>query len=131
VVEPRARGEKPWLVTCDDEDEQAEFVVEKILEHREGGLLLREQAVLFRASHHSILLEAELARRNIPFVKYGGLKFIEAAQGPVGFLAPGREPGRPGGRYARASPVARHRAGKGARAVGPASCRPAELRRLG
>jgi DNA helicase-2/ATP-dependent DNA helicase PcrA len=75
----RRGGEKPWLVTCEDEDEQAEFVVEKILEHREAGLQLRQQAVLFRASHHSILLEAELARRNVPFVKYGGLKFIEAA----------------------------------------------------
>jgi DNA helicase-2/ATP-dependent DNA helicase PcrA len=75
----RDGGEQPWLVTCEDEDEQAEFVVEKILAHREEGLQLRQQAVLFRASHHSILLEAELARRNIPFVKYGGLKFMEAA----------------------------------------------------
>jgi DNA helicase-2/ATP-dependent DNA helicase PcrA len=75
----RDGGEPPWLVTCDDEPEQADFVVTKILEHREAGLALRQQAVLFRASHHSILLEGELARRNIPFVKYGGLKFMEAA----------------------------------------------------
>lgn len=75
----REGGEKPSLVACDDENEQAEFVVEQILSHREAGIDLRRQAVLFRASHHSILLEAELARRNIPFVKYGGLKFMETA----------------------------------------------------
>jgi DNA helicase-2/ATP-dependent DNA helicase PcrA len=50
-----------------------------VLAHREAGTLLREQAVLFRAGHHSDLLEVELSRRNIPFVKYGGLAFMEAA----------------------------------------------------
>jgi DNA helicase-2/ATP-dependent DNA helicase PcrA len=75
----RAEGEQPVLVTCDDEDDQADFVVREILGHREGGIPLRRQAVLFRASHHSIVLEAELTRRNIPFHKYGGLKFIETA----------------------------------------------------
>ena len=72
-------GQRPLLVTCEDENEQSDCLVAKILEHREGGIDLRRQAVLFRASHHSILLEAELARRNVPFHKYGGLKFIEAA----------------------------------------------------
>jgi DNA helicase-2/ATP-dependent DNA helicase PcrA len=72
-------GEQPSLVSCESEEEQTEFVIRRILEHREAGLDLRRQAVLFRASHHSILLEAELARRNIPFHKYGGLKFIETA----------------------------------------------------
>jgi DNA helicase-2/ATP-dependent DNA helicase PcrA len=75
----RSEGERPLLVTCESEDDQTEFVVRTILEHREAGIDLRRQAVLFRASHHSILLEAELARRNIPFHKYGGLKFIETA----------------------------------------------------
>ena len=75
----RKAGRQPALVTCFDEDEQAEFVVRQALEHREQGVDLRRQAVLFRASHHSIVLEAELARRNIPFVKYGGLKFVETA----------------------------------------------------
>lgn len=75
----RTEGEKPLLVTCESEDDQTEFVVQRILEHREEGIDLRRQAVLFRASHHSILLEAELARRNIPFHKYGGLKFLETA----------------------------------------------------
>ncbi len=75
----RAGSQKPLLVTCDDEGEQADFLVRRILEHREAGIDLRKQAVLFRASHHSILLEGELLRHNIPFVKYGGLKFMEAA----------------------------------------------------
>lgn len=75
----RKEGDLPRLVTCEDESDQADFLVVKILEHREAGIDLRRQAVLFRASHHSILLEAELARRNIPFHKYGGLKFIETA----------------------------------------------------
>ncbi|HWB09706.1 MAG TPA: ATP-dependent helicase [Pirellulales bacterium] len=75
----RPAGERPWLVTCEDENEQAEFLVRRILEHREAGIDLRRQAVLFRTSHHSIVLEAELARANIPFVKYGGLKFMETA----------------------------------------------------
>jgi len=75
----RKEGEPPKLVSCESEDEQTDFVIRRILEHREAGIDLRRQAVLFRASHHSILLEAELARRNIPFHKYGGLKFIETA----------------------------------------------------
>ena len=46
---------------------------------REAGVALKEQAVLFRTSHHSAALEIELSRRNIPFIKFGGLKFLEAA----------------------------------------------------
>jgi DNA helicase-2/ATP-dependent DNA helicase PcrA len=75
----RAGGEPPTLVTCIDERDQADAVCRSILEHRERGTRLREQAVLFRAGHHSDVLEVELARRNIPFVKYGGLKFLESA----------------------------------------------------
>ncbi len=75
----RAEGARPGLILCDDEDDQTEWVVRQILEHRESGIDLRRQAVLFRASHHSIMLEAALAHANIPFHKYGGLKFIEAA----------------------------------------------------
>ncbi len=75
----RTGGERPRLVTCEDEYEQSEEIVRQVLEHREAGMDLRRQAVLFRASHHSIALEAELANRDIPFVKYGGLKFVEAA----------------------------------------------------
>lgn len=75
----RKEGERPQVVLCLDEDEQTDFLVEQILAHRETGTSLSEQAVLFRASHHSLALELELTRRNIPFHKYGGLKFIEAA----------------------------------------------------
>jgi DNA helicase-2/ATP-dependent DNA helicase PcrA len=62
-----------------DEAGQANYIVERILENREAGTLLKHQAVLFRTSHHSGALEVELTRRNIPFVKFGGLKFLEAA----------------------------------------------------
>ncbi len=75
----RAEGQRPVLVNCEDDGDQATYVIRRILEHREAGVDLRRQAVLFRASHHSILLEAELARAGIPFHKYGGLKFIETA----------------------------------------------------
>ena len=75
----RGEGQRPILVTCGDENDQAEYVIRRILEHCESGVALRRQAVLFRASQHSMLLEAELVRRKIPFQKYGGLKFIEAA----------------------------------------------------
>jgi DNA helicase II / ATP-dependent DNA helicase PcrA len=70
---------RPTLRTCLDEAEQSEAVCRSILAHREEGVALKGQAVLFRAAHHSDLLEIELARRNIPFVKYGGLKFLETA----------------------------------------------------
>jgi DNA helicase-2/ATP-dependent DNA helicase PcrA len=75
----RGEGGAPQLVQCLDETEQAEFLTRQILSHREQGIALKRQAVLFRASHHSILLEAELSKCKIPFVKYGGLKFVEAA----------------------------------------------------
>ena len=76
----RAEGQRPVLVTCEDEDEQADFVIRKILEHREAGIDLRRQAVLFRASHHSMLLGGRAGRPGkIPFHKYGGLKFVETA----------------------------------------------------
>ena len=75
----RPGGTKPQLVTVLDDRAQSLYVVGRILENREAGLLLKRQAVLFRSSHHSDALEIELLRRNIPFVKYGGLKFLEAA----------------------------------------------------
>ncbi len=74
-----ATGGRPRLVRCADEDAQVDAVCEQILAHREEGITLREQAVLVRAAHHSDLLELELSRRHIPYVKYGGLRFIEAA----------------------------------------------------
>ena len=75
----RVSAERPCLVSVRDEADQARYVAGKVLENREAGVALKAQAVLFRASHHSAPLEVELARRNIPFVKYGGLKFLEAA----------------------------------------------------
>ncbi|MCY2986971.1 MAG: ATP-dependent helicase [Planctomycetota bacterium] len=75
----RTGGQKPRLVTCEGEDEQTDFVIRTVVKHREQGVRLKQQAVLFRSSHHAIALELELAHRNIPFRKYGGLKFIEAA----------------------------------------------------
>jgi DNA helicase-2/ATP-dependent DNA helicase PcrA len=74
----RASAERPYLVSVQDEADQARYVVEQVLHNRECGLALKAQAVLFRASHHSGPVEVELARRNIPFVKFGGLKFLEA-----------------------------------------------------
>lgn len=75
----RTSGTKPRLVTVRDEADQARCIVERILENRESGTLLKQQAVLFRTSSHSGPLEVELTRRNIPFVKFGGLKFLDAA----------------------------------------------------
>src|SRR5947199_2823131 len=70
---------RPQLVAVRDEADQARYVVARVLENREAGLTLKSQAVLFRTSHHSDALEFELTRRNIPFLKFGGLKFLEAA----------------------------------------------------
>jgi DNA helicase-2/ATP-dependent DNA helicase PcrA len=75
----RVSQQKPILFTCVDEAEQCAEVCTQVLRKREEGTELRAQAVLFRAGHHSDQLEVELTRRNIPFVKYGGLKFVEAA----------------------------------------------------
>lgn len=75
----REGGARPALVTCRDDNEQAAFVADQVLAHREEGTPLKEQAVLFRATHHSASLELELEHRGVPFVKYGGLKFLEAA----------------------------------------------------
>jgi DNA helicase-2/ATP-dependent DNA helicase PcrA len=75
----RAAGAPPELVNVRDEADQARFIAEKVLENREAGTTLKQQSVLFRASHHSGPLEIELTRRNIPFVKFGGLKFLDAA----------------------------------------------------
>jgi DNA helicase-2/ATP-dependent DNA helicase PcrA len=75
----RASSQKPRLVAVRDEADQARYVAERVLEQRENGMALKSQAVLFRSSSHSAQLELELARRGIPFVKYGGLKFLEAA----------------------------------------------------
>jgi len=75
----RASSNRPALVTVSDEAGQARWVADQVLAQREAGATLKSQAALFRASHHSAALELELTRRNIPFVKFGGLRFLEAA----------------------------------------------------
>ncbi len=75
----RESAERPKLLTVKDEADQANCIVEQVLANRESGMLLKQQAVLFRTSSHSGPLEVELTRRNIPFVKFGGLKFLDSA----------------------------------------------------
>src|SRR5262249_28093287 len=75
----RASGERPRLALCRDEAEEAVEVAERVLAEHERGIALRDQAVLMRAAHHSDALELELGRRRIPFVKYGGIRYLEAA----------------------------------------------------
>ena len=75
----RTSGERPALVTVPDDLGQVNYVVSEILASREAGVPLKQQAVLFRTASHSAMLEIELTRRNIPFVKFGGLRFVEAA----------------------------------------------------
>jgi DNA helicase-2/ATP-dependent DNA helicase PcrA len=75
----RQSTQKPVYVALEDAQGQAEYIVNKILAIREIGGTLKRHAILFRVSHHSDVLEVELTRRKIPFVKYGGLKFLDAA----------------------------------------------------
>jgi DNA helicase-2/ATP-dependent DNA helicase PcrA len=80
VLRARSPGDgRPMLVQCGDERAQSRFVAQRILELREEGLSLDDMAVLFRSSFHSFDLELELQKRDIPFVKRGGFKFIETA----------------------------------------------------
>ncbi|MGM0600484.1 MAG: ATP-dependent helicase [Candidatus Rifleibacteriota bacterium] len=73
------KGEKPAVVSCEDDQEQALFVAARILELREQGISLNNMAVLFRSGYHAYQLELELKRRNIPYVKWGGYKFLESS----------------------------------------------------
>lgn len=75
----RGSGQRPQLVTVEDEQEEALYLCEQILERREQGIRLWHQAVLFRNSRHTMRLELELGKRDIPYVKYGGLKYLESA----------------------------------------------------
>ncbi|HUX74055.1 MAG TPA: ATP-dependent helicase [Steroidobacteraceae bacterium] len=79
LIGSRQSAHKPAYTSVEDAFSQAEYIVEKILAAREIGGELKRHAILFRSSHHSDVLEIELAKRNIPYVKYGGLKFLEAA----------------------------------------------------
>ena len=75
----RQSGELPAIVSATNENLQSRFIVEKILDLREEGVPLKEIAVLFRSSFMSFDLEIELNKANIPYQKFGGMKFIEAA----------------------------------------------------
>jgi len=79
LLSMRGQGPRPKLVTVNDQETQAELICTRVLAAREAGMPLKRQAVLFRSGSHSDMLEIELAKRKIPFVKYGGLKFLEAA----------------------------------------------------
>ena len=72
-------GKLPVFVDAEDENSQSKYIVDKVLELREEGIELKDMAILFRSGWHSHDLEVELANRNVPFVKYGGQKFVEAA----------------------------------------------------
>jgi DNA helicase-2/ATP-dependent DNA helicase PcrA len=75
----RGTGARPQLVRCHDEATQAREICGRVLEAHEAGADLRDQAVLMRAATHSDVLEIELSVRRIPFIKYGGIRFTEAA----------------------------------------------------
>ncbi|HMN74645.1 MAG TPA: ATP-dependent helicase [Burkholderiaceae bacterium] len=75
----RRSSARPRLVAVEDEAAQARWVADALLEEREAGVALKRQATLFRTAHHSAALELELTRRNIPYVKFGGLKFLESS----------------------------------------------------
>jgi DNA helicase-2/ATP-dependent DNA helicase PcrA len=75
----RTGGRRPVLVRCHDAPSEARAVVDRILDAHDQGMRLRDQAVLVRAAHHSDLIELELTARRVPYRKYGGLRFVEAA----------------------------------------------------
>ena len=75
----RQSSQLPEMVNVSDEAGQARWVADQVLAQREAGATLKSQAALFRSASHSAALELELTRRNIPFVKFGGLRFLEAA----------------------------------------------------
>jgi DNA helicase-2/ATP-dependent DNA helicase PcrA len=75
----RPGGRRARLVRCHDAAAEARAVVDAVRTEAQDGRRLRDQAVLMRTSHHGDLLEIELTARGVPFVKFGGLKFLEAA----------------------------------------------------
>jgi DNA helicase-2/ATP-dependent DNA helicase PcrA len=109
----RIASARPRLVTVRDEADQARCVAEHVLDRREQGMTLKVAGVLFRSSSHSAQLELELARRDIPFVKYGGLKFLEGrhVKDVLAMPAVGRQPPQPDGRLSRRASCSRRRRG--------------------
>jgi DNA helicase-2/ATP-dependent DNA helicase PcrA len=72
-------GELPVILAAINTNLQSKFIVDKVLDLREQGIPLSDIAVLFRSSFFSFDLEIELTKANIPFVKIGGIKFVETA----------------------------------------------------
>ena len=70
---------KPAYIEAENENWQSKFIVQRVLEIREEGVLLSDMAVLFRSAWQSADIEIELNTHNIPYVKFGGIKFTEAA----------------------------------------------------
>lgn len=79
AVSESGEGPRPWLVEVADEHDQAEGLVRAVVALREQGFDLNRQAVLFRSSYHANRLEIGLAEAGIPFRKFGGTRFVEAA----------------------------------------------------
>ena len=119
----RRSAQRPRLVMVRDDLAQAEHVATEVLVNREAGLALRDQAVLFRTASHSAALELELARRNIPYVKFGGLRFFEAAhvKDVLALLRWAENPRDQVAALPGAAAPARHRAGNRAQGAGRAS----------
>ena len=72
-------GDLPYIVSATNERQQSEFIIQQILELRESDIPLEDIAILFRAGYLSFDLEIELNKANIPYKKYGGMKFVETA----------------------------------------------------
>jgi len=79
LVSHRDSGEVPTLICAPTENMQSRFICQRILDLNESGIPLEQIAVLFRSAFHTFDLEVELARHNLPFIKRGGLKFMETA----------------------------------------------------
>src|SRR5205814_1716890 len=75
----RKEGPKPALVTCEDAQQQATFLGQRLLELREEGVDLNKMAILYRSHFHALELQLELTRRNIPFSITSGIRFFEQA----------------------------------------------------
>lgn len=75
----RSRDLKPALVPCADVEQQSAFVAGRILELRDDGTSLEDIAVMYRSHYHSIELQLELSRRNIPYRIQSGVRFFEQA----------------------------------------------------
>ena len=75
----RSRDFKPALVPCSDVEQQSAFVASRILELRDEGTNLEDIAVMYRSHYHSIELQLELSRRNIPYRIQSGVRFFEQA----------------------------------------------------